>query len=220
MNVSSTANQNGIAMGAPEPHESAHLHVSGEAIYIDDMPELCGTLHAALGMGERAHARVLALDLAAVRAFPGVVDVLTANDIPGNNTCGPILADDPILAENIVSYLGQPIFAVIANSRDSARRAARRAIVEYADLPAELSPQNARENDSLVIPAMHRARGDVLKALALATRKISGRFSVGGQEHFYLEGQISYAAPTENMECDFGVRPSIRLKCNIWSRMR
>ena len=198
MNVSSTANQNGIAMGAPEPHESAHLHVSGEAIYIDDMPELCGTLHAALGMGERAHARVLALDLAAVRAFPGVVDVLTANDIPGNNTCGPILADDPILAENIVSYLGQPIFAVIANSRDSARRAARRAIVEYADLPAELSPQNARENDSLVIPAMHRARGDVLKALALATRKISGRFSVGGQEHFYLEGQISYAAPTEN----------------------
>ena len=196
--MNSNATQNSLVMGVAAPHESAHLHVSGEAIYIDDIPELCGTLHVALGMGERAHARVVALDLAAVRAFPGVVDVLTAKDIPGNNTCGPILADDPILAESVVSYLGQPIFAVIANSRDSARRAARCAIVEYADLCAELSTQSARKNNSLVIPAMHRARGDVLKALAECDHKMSGQFSVGGQEHFYLEGQISFAAPTEN----------------------
>ena len=196
--MNSNATQNSIVMGVAAPHESAHLHVSGEAVYIDDIPEPCGTLHVALGMSGRSHATLISLDLAAVRAFPGVVDVLTAKDIPGNNTCGPILADDPILAESVVSYLGQPIFAVIANSRDSARRAARRAIVEYADLSAELSPQSARKNNSLVIPAMHRARGDVLKALAECDHKMSGQFSVGGQEHFYLEGQISFAAPTEN----------------------
>ena len=184
--------------GAAQPHESAHLHVSGEAVYVDDIPELNATLHAALGLSERAHARLLSLDLTAVRAFPGVVDVLVAEDIPGTNNCGPILHDDPILADGSVHYVGQPLFAVIANSYDAARRAARLAQVQYLDLPSILSPLAAKRQEALVIPPMHRARGDAAGALARAPKTMSGRFQVGGQEQFYLEGQISFAVPKEN----------------------
>jgi xanthine dehydrogenase large subunit len=184
--------------GTAHPHESAHLHVSGEAVYVDDIPEMRGTLHAALGLSERAHARVLSIGLVDVRAYPGVVEVLIARDIPGINNCGPILHDDPILVDATVDYLGQPIFAVIADSHDAARRAARLARVEYQDLTPTLSPVIARQREDFVIPPMHRARGDVPGALTRAPRKVSGRFQVGGQEQFYLEGQISYAVPTEN----------------------
>src|SRR5579883_2552348 len=96
------------AIGAPLPHESAELHVSGEARYTDDLPELAGTLHAALGLSRHAHARIASLDLSAVRAAPGVVAVFSAADIPGENNCGPVVHDDPILADDLVQYLGQP----------------------------------------------------------------------------------------------------------------
>ena len=111
-------------VGVARPHESAHLHVAGEATYIDDMPELAGTLHAALGLSPVAHGRITGMALDPVRAMPGVVAVLTAIDIPGSNDCGAILHDDPILAEGELRYLGQPVFAVIAATRDAARRAA------------------------------------------------------------------------------------------------
>jgi len=101
------------------PHESAHLHVAGEATYVDDIRELAGTLHAALGLSSKAHARVRSIDLDPVRALPGVVAVLTAADIPGENDCGPIVHDDPILADGLVQYVGQPVFAVIARSYDA-----------------------------------------------------------------------------------------------------
>ena len=180
------------------PHESAHLHVSGEAVYIDDIPELNGTLYAALGLSERAHANVMAMDLSQVHAAPGVVAVLTARDIPGRNDCGPIIHDDPILADGVVQYVGQPMFAVIADTVFAARRAARLAKVEYEDLPAVMSPQAAKAQQSFVLPPIHRVRGDPAAALATAPRRLKGTFSVGGQEQFYLEGQISYAVPKEN----------------------
>ena len=180
------------------PHESAHLHVSGEAVYIDDIPELNGTLYAALGLSERAHANVMAMDLSQVHAAPGVVAVLTARDIPGRNDCGPIIHDDPILADGVVQYVGQPMFAVIADTVFAARRAARLARVEYEDLPAVMSPQAAKAQQSFVLPPIHRMRGDPAAALAAAPRRLKGTFSVGGQEQFYLEGQISYAVPKEN----------------------
>ncbi|HMF28174.1 MAG TPA: hypothetical protein VKE42_05345, partial [Candidatus Cybelea sp.] len=110
----------------PLPHESAHLHVAGEAVYVDDIPELDGTLHAALGLSNKAHAIVKSIDLTPVREMPGVVAVLTASDIPGDNNCGPIAHDDPIFADGLVQYIGQPMFAVIARSYDEARRAARK----------------------------------------------------------------------------------------------
>ncbi len=114
-----------------QPHESARLHVTGEAAYVDDIPEMAGTLHAALGLSDQAHARVTAMDLSAVSAAPGVVRVLTADAIPGLNNCGPILADDPILADGLVQYVGQPLFAVIADSYQAARAAVRRARISY-----------------------------------------------------------------------------------------
>src|SRR5512143_4249539 len=99
-------------VGVPHPHESAHLHVAGEATYVDDMPELAGTLHAALGLSPVAHGRLSATALEAIAALPGVVDVFGARDIPGRNDCGPIVHDDPILADGVVQYLGQPVFVV------------------------------------------------------------------------------------------------------------
>ncbi len=198
MNPGAAQSTGNFVTGTPAAHESAHLHVSGEAVYVDDIPELTATLHAALGLSQRAHARVLSIDLSGVRAFPGVVDVLVAKDIPGRNNCGPILHDDPILADGTVNYLGQPMFVVIAHSHDAARQAARLARVDYQDLPVVLSPLLAKQQESLVVPPMHRARGDAVRVLAQAPRKMSGQLQVGGQEHFYLEGQISYAVPTEN----------------------
>jgi xanthine dehydrogenase large subunit len=196
MRAGSDAGQS--AAGIPAPHESAHLHVAGEATYTDDIPELSGTLYAALGLSDNAHARVDAIDISAVRAAPGVVDVLLAADIPGVNDCGPIIHDDPIFADGLVQYIGQPLFAVLAETYDDARRAARLAKVTYAELPPILTPQEAKRQQSYVLPPMHLQRGDPDLALASAPRRITGEWYVGGQEQFYLEGQISYAVPRED----------------------
>src|SRR5262249_6806715 len=102
--------------GVARHHDSAEKHVSGRAIYVDDIPERAGLLHAAVGMSARAHARVTGLDLAAVRAAPGVVAVLTARDIPGKNDVGPVVHDDPIFADGEVMYAGQSLFAVVAET--------------------------------------------------------------------------------------------------------
>ncbi len=182
----------------PHPHESAHLHVAGEATYVDDIREVAGTLYAALGLSRKAHARIKSIDLDGVRALPGVVAVLTAADILGENDCGPIIHDDPILADGLVQYIGQPIFAVIATSYDAARRAARAGAIEYEDLHAVLTPQEAKERKSYVLPPMHLVRGKPAEAIAAAPHRLTGELYVGGQEQFYLEGQISYAIPKED----------------------
>ena len=184
-------------VGQSHPHESAALHVLGEATYTDDIPEAQGTLHAALGMSQKAHARLRSVNLEAVRNATGVVAVYTASDIPGTNDCGPIIHDDPILADGLVQYVGQPIFVVVADSHDNARRAVRKAVVDYDELPAILTPQAAHAAKSYVLPPMHLARGDVASAFANAPHKLRGELLVGGQEQFYLEGQISYAIPKE-----------------------
>lgn len=178
-------------------HESADLHVSGTATYTDDLPELQGTAHIALGMSEKAHARLLEVDLDAVRQAPGVIAVLTVADIPAANNCGPILHDDPILADGVVHYVGQPIFAVIAKSHDQARRAARLGKITYEELPAILTPQEAKAANAGVLPLMSLKQGDAQKALELAPHRLQGTFQCNGQEQFYLEGQISYAVPKE-----------------------
>ena len=187
-----------VRPGASAAHESAHLHVAGEATYVDDIPELAGTLHAALGLSAKPHARIRSIDFAAVTAMPGVVAVLTAADIPGSNDCGPIIHDDPILADGEVHYVGQPMFAVVATSVDVARRAARRAVVDYEVLPAELDPRAARAAESFVLPPMRRVCGEPAQKLAAAPHRLQGQWSVGGQEQFYLEGQVSYCAPRED----------------------
>ena len=179
------------------PHESADLHVSGEATYTDDIPALAGTLFCALGLSQRAHAKIASMDLDAVRAAKGVVAILTAADIPGKNDCGPIIADDPILADGLVQCIGQPVFAVIAESYDEARRAARKGEIGYENLPAVLTPEEAKRQGSFVVPPMHLVRGDPAAKLADAPNRLRKELRVGGQEQFYLEGQISYAVPKE-----------------------
>ncbi|VVE40336.1 aldehyde oxidase [Pandoraea horticolens] len=198
MTQTGAASAAGAQVGRSRPHESAELHVAGEATYTDDIPELQGTLHCALGASPKAHARILSLDLDAVRRAPGVVAVLTAADIPGVNDCGPVIHDDPILADGVVQYIGQPMFAVVAESHDAARRAARLAKGEYEDLPAILTPQAAKAAGAGVLPPCRLRRGDADAALQASPHRLTGTFECNGQEQFYLEGQISYAIPKEN----------------------
>ncbi|HSW05471.1 xanthine dehydrogenase molybdopterin binding subunit [Aquabacterium sp.] len=187
-------------VGSARPHESAHLHVAGAAPYVDDLPELAGTLHAALGLSPVAHGKLLGIDLAALRALPGVIAVITAADIPGVNECGPIVHDDPILADGVLHYVGQPVFAVIAQDREAARRAAAlaRQVIQVEALTPILSALDAHAQQRYVVPPMHLSRGDASAALAAAPHRLQGSFSLGGQEQFYLEGQISYAIPQED----------------------
>ncbi len=189
-----------MSVGTSLPHESAHLHVAGAAPYVDDLPELAGTLHAALGLSPLAHGRIDGMDLDSVRAMPGVVAVLGADDIPGVNDCGPVVHDDPILAAGVVQYVGQPVFAVVAETRDLARRAAALAkkVLRIEPLPPILTPVQAHAAGSYVLPPMHMRRGDARAAIAAAPHRLVDTLEVGGQEQFYLEGQISYAVPREN----------------------
>src|SRR5688572_6081751 len=149
-------------------HDSAHKHVTGEAVYIDDMPEPAGTLHGCLGLSTVAHGTILTMDLSAVRAAPGVVDVLTAVDIPGENDISPTgRHDEPVLTEKTVQFFGQPVFCVIARTREAARRACRLAKIDYEPHPfitdvADLDPLN----DRLVTPPLALKRGDAAGAIA------------------------------------------------------
>ena len=184
--------------GAAIPHDSAHLHVSGEAAYTDDIPELRGTLHAAIGLSERAHARLISVDLAKVAAAPGVVAIITAKDIPGKNDYGPVVADDPIFATALVQYYGQSLFAVAAKTVEQARRAARLASVEYEDLKPNLTAEAALKDQSFVLPTERLVRGNPRAAIATAPHRLAGKIRIGGQEQFYLEGMIAYAVPKED----------------------
>ena len=184
--------------GKPVPHESATLHVSGDARYVDDIPLPAGTLHAALGLSPVAHGRIRSLDLSAVRAAPGVVAVLTAADIPGDNNYGPIKKDDPIFAAELVECVGQPMFAVIATSQGDARRAARLFKADIEELPAILDIREAIDRQSFVLPTVTVERGEPDQAMQDAPHRIAGSFSHGGQEHFYLEGQVAAALPLED----------------------
>ncbi|WP_113152999.1 xanthine dehydrogenase molybdopterin binding subunit [Nitratireductor sp. OM-1] len=186
-------------VASDEKHDSARKHVSGEAIYIDDMAEPAGTLHACLGLSEVAHGAITGFDLSDVRAAPGVVAVLTANDVPGDNDMSPTgLHDEPILADGRVQFFGQPVFAVIAETREAARRACRLAKIDYAEEPALIDVADAADDAKLVTAPLKLERGDSAAAIAAAPHTICGQMRVGGQDHFYLEGQIAFALPGED----------------------
>ena len=189
------------AAHSPITHDSAEKHVTGRADYTDDLTEPTGTLHAYLGLSTVAHGQITAMDFDAVRAAPGVHLVLGADDIPGVNDISPNgLHDDPVLAFPTVQFHGQPIFVVIAETRDLARRACKLARVEYQELPFALDAIAARDAGmGYVTKPMRLARGDMAR-MAQAPRRLSGRMTVGGQEHFYLESQIAMAIPGEDDE--------------------
>ena len=178
-------------------HDSAALHVSGEARYVDDLPEPPGILFAAIGVSDCTHGRILSLDLDPVRRAPGVVAVVAAADIPGNNNIGPVLPDEPVFAADMVQFRGQPLFAVAATSVEHARRAARLARVEYQALEPVLTVEQALERAQFVVPSVVVTRGEPGRQ---AAHCLKGKLRCGGQEHFYLEGQVALAIPGERDE--------------------
>jgi xanthine dehydrogenase large subunit len=187
-----------MAIGTPQIHDSAPLHVSGRAPYCDDIPLPANTLHGAFGESPVAHGRLESLDVSAVLAAPGVAAVALPGDIPGENNYGGAVHDDPIFAEHEVQYAGQPLFAVAAASMRAARQAARRATLELTPLPALLHIRAALAAESYVLPSQRMRRGDAQGELARAAHRRSGTVAIGGQDHFYLEGQIAAAVPQED----------------------
>ena len=195
-----------------EFHESAEKHVSGSAQYVDDIPLPGRSLHAYLGFSECAHGLITSLDLEEVRAVRGVVDVFTANSIPGTNDISPTgKNDEPILAQNEVLFWGQPIFVVVAQTRLIARKAARLAKISYEELDVILDICGAEEKGKvLVAPSLELKNGNVRQALLESPRRIKGEIKIGGQDHFYLEGQVALSIPR------FILPHSTRLKCSTW----
>lgn len=191
-----TVTQKNTYVGKSITHESAHLHVSGKANYVDDIPEVEGTLYAGLGLAEIAHGKIINMDLSAVWQAEGVVSVLTGAELLHNN-CGPVVADEPIIATDTVSFFGQVIFVVVAKTYQQAQQASRLAKVAYEALEPILTIEQAIARQSWILPPVQLTAGDANAKLAVAPYRLQGMAQVGGQEHFYLEGQICYAYPKE-----------------------
>jgi len=187
-------------VGKSLPHDSAMRHVQGTALYIDDLPEPEGTLHIAIGGSPVGRGKIIALDLDAVKSAPGVVVVITAADIPGKNDVSPAMGDDPMFADGHVEFVGQALFAVVAETRDAARRAVRLVKSQFEEELPSVTVEDALERNETVLPDYSFGRGDPAGKLSDAPVKLAGQFRIGGQEHFYLEGQVAFAMPGEGGE--------------------
>ncbi len=185
-------------VGRSVKHDSADKHVSGEAVYVDDRLEFPNQLHVYARMSDRAHARIVSIDTSPCYQIPGVAIAITAEDVPGQLDIGPVVAGDPLLADGKVEYIGQPVIAVAADSLETARKAAMAAIIEYEDLEPVLDVVEALRKKHFVLDSHTHKRGDSAGALASAPRRLQGTLHIGGQEHFYLETQISSVMPTED----------------------
>jgi xanthine dehydrogenase large subunit len=186
-----------MSAGSNVAHESARAQVQGAVRYVDDIPELQGTLHAAPVMSLVAHGRVRSLDFSAALSVHGVRGVVTAQDIPGDPILAAFAHDEPIFASRLVQHVGNVMALIVADDVMTARRAARLVKADIELLPAILSTQEALEKNHFVLPPVHVSRGNADVALKSAPHRLLGSFSVGGQEHFYLEGQVAYAKPQE-----------------------
>ena len=188
------------ASGASRFHESAAAQVAGSATYVDDIAEVKGTLYAAPVMSNVAHGRLLHVDCADALAMPGVRDVILARDVPGHPMLAAFAGDEPIFAMDTVQHIGQVIGLVVADTVMQARNAARKVKLSIEALPAMLTVQDALKAKSYVLPPVFVKRGDAQAALARAPHTLSGELEVGGQEHFYLEGQVAYVLPQEQQQ--------------------
>ncbi len=185
------------AAGTPHFHESAHAHVAGSATYVDDIPEVKGTLYAAPILSNVAHGKLKGVDAGEALAMPGVRGVILARDIPGDPKLATFTHDEPIFATDRVEHIGQVVGVVVAETVMQARRAARKVKLDIEALPAVLTVKEAMKAQSFVLPPVVVRRGEPEEALARAAHRLSGELEVGGQEHFYLEGQVAYALPLE-----------------------
>ncbi|WP_313306869.1 xanthine dehydrogenase molybdopterin binding subunit [Stutzerimonas balearica] len=185
-------------VGKSVKHDSAPKHVSGEAVYVDDRLEFPNQLHVYARMSERAHARIVRIDTAPCYQIPGVAIAITAKDVPGQLDIGAVMPGDPLLADGKVEFIGQPVLAVAADSLETARQAAMAAVIEYEDLEPVLDVVEALHKKHFVLESHTHQRGDSASALAAAPRRLTGSLHIGGQEHFYLETQVSSVMPTED----------------------
>jgi len=185
-------------VGRSVKHDSADKHVSGEATYVDDRLEFPNQLHVYARMSDRAHARIISIDTSPCYAIPGVAIAITAEDVPGQLDIGPVVAGDPLLADGKVEYVGQVVLAVGANSLETARKAAMAAIIEYEDLEPVLDVVDALRKKHFVLDSHQHKIGNSSAELATAPRRLQGSLHIGGQEHFYLETQISSVMPSED----------------------
>ena len=179
-------------------HDSAAQHVSGEAVYVDDLPEPRGLLHIWPSLSPHASARIASMELRGAAKQPGVVGVFSASSIPAKNNCSPSIGDDPIFAESRVDFAGQVVFAVAAESELAARMACSHAQIRYEIEDPILSVDEALRQRQFVLPSSAVITGDSEVALQNAPQRISGRLRCGGQDHFYLEGQAAMAVPKES----------------------
>ena len=184
-------------MITPLPHDSAKGHVTGEALYVDDLPEPERLLTGRVVYSPHAHARIVSFDLTAARAVPGVHAVLAAADIPGHNQMGPVVKDEPVLAAEEVTCIGQAVFLIAGETDEQCREARRRIRVEYEPLDAILTLEKAMERGSLLGPPRKIERGDARRAVQEAPRRIAGEVLTGAQEHWYLETQCCLCVPGE-----------------------
>ena len=197
MNAPDRVSLTGPAAGVSRPHESARAHVAGAATYVDDIAELKGTCYAAPILSTLAHGRLLGVDASRAQAMPGVRGVVLAADIPGHRMLASFVGDEPVFATTTVEHVGQVVGLVVADSMMQARRAARKVQLQIEELPAILTVEQALAAKSYVLPPVHVARGNAALALQAARHRLRGTLEVGGQEHFYLEGQVAYALPLE-----------------------
>lgn len=185
------------ACGRSVAHESARAQVEGLAPYVDDLPEPRGTCYAAPILSPVAHGRLWGLETATALAMPGVLAVVTAADIPGDPILAAFAHDEPILAQDTVQYAGQVLGLVVARDVTTARAAARAVQARIDPWPAVLDARAAHAQRQYVLPPVHVRRGDAAAAIAQAPHRLTGSFAVGGQEHYYLEGQVALAIPQE-----------------------
>ncbi len=185
-------------VGRSVKHDSAPKHVTGEAVYVDDRLEFPNQLHVYARMSDRAHARIVRIDTAPCYAVPGVAIAITARDVPGQLDIGAVMPGDPLLADGKVEFVGQPVIAVAADSLETARKAAMAAIIEYEDLEPVIDVVDALRKKHFVLDSHTHKRGNSSGALATAPRRLQGSLHIGGQEHFYLETQVSSVMPTED----------------------
>jgi xanthine dehydrogenase large subunit len=184
----------------PGFHESARAQVAGAATYIDDIPEVRGTLHAAPVCSPVAHGVLHGIDASAALAVPGVHAFIGSDHIPGDRLLAAFAHDEPVFAQEKVEFLGQVGGLIVADDVMTARRAARLVKWDITPLEPVLTPQQAHAAQSYVLPPVHVRRGDAAAALQRAPHTLEGGFEVGGQEHFYLEGQIAYVLPLEQQQ--------------------
>jgi xanthine dehydrogenase large subunit len=185
-------------IGSEQAHDSAKAHVTGKARYVDDLELTAGQLHVALGQASIAHGRILSMNLDAVRASSGVVDVMTFSDLPHATDIGPVFKGDPLLVDEIVEFMGQPVFAVAARSHREARQAVLKSKIEYAEETPQLSLSESIAQEFYVRPPHTMKRGESAEVLSQSKHRLQGEIDIGGQEHFYLEGQVARARPEED----------------------